>query len=141
MSTANFSANVTFAASANTFLQSQLSVTTQKTFTINQNRTFESVYIQSGSYETVYVSADDPGDVASTVYFYALSNAANTAPIDVYYVSASANVHISRLQPGEWMFFPYKSQANHPASSSIKLFNNSATGSIVSVIYGESGSL
>lgn len=139
--TAIFAGNVTFAATANTFLQSSLVVTTQETYTVNKDRAYETLSVASNNYETLYESQDVANQVADTVYFYAHSNPSNFGTMRIYYTSGSADVQIAELRPGEWMFFPYHAQANHPDSSSLKVYNASPSSSVISVIYGESGSL
>ncbi len=141
---ATFTAGATFTSTANNLLESALNLSATKSFTTNMDAGYNTIYIAANSTQSAYSSPDSAGSTAENAFLYIRNSATNHSSCDVQvvYASASANVYIGNLKPGDWMYLPYKRQVDHPASSSLKLVNSSTvSGSYLTVLYAESGSI
>lgn len=141
---ATFTAGAIITSTANNLLESSLNLSSTRTQVSNKDALYSNLYIGAHSTQSAYVSLDPQNQVAEVAYVYvrSLPNNDPTCIIEVMYQSASANIVIAKLEPGDWMYLPYKSQENKPEASSLKLVNKSAiSASYVTVLTAESGSL
>lgn len=142
MSLKTWSTSVTFQSALNNFFQgSALSISHQRTQAASSDTGFNTIDIDSGSYQDLYKTQDNTAGAPAIVYLYVQSLATNQDDINIVYRSASAEITIARLKPGDWMYMPYRPQGSAYNSSWVRAYNLSAVSeSSVAVLFGESGS-
>lgn len=141
---ATFNASATFTSSASNLLESALNLTASRPQTVNMDAAYQTLYIGANATQSAYTSADSAGSVAEMAFVYVRNQPSNhsTCNVEIIYQSASANVYVGLLKPGDWFYLPYQRQEDDPTKSSLKLVNKSAvSGSYVTVLFAESGSM
>ena len=142
MSTKTWTTSVTLQSSLNNFFQgSSLALTHQRVQTATDDVGSVTLDIDADEYQDVYKAQDNTGGAPGVVYLYVNSSANNQGNINIAYVSASVEIIIAQLQPGDWMYIPYRPQGSSYNASWIRARNLSATNEAsVAVLFGESGS-
>lgn len=143
MPTKSWSTSLTIKSSLNNFFQgSALSLSYLKTQLADRDVGLSTLSIEPQASESVYRSEDVSPDIAKTVYIYAQAPDTNASSVDIRYVSASSYITIATLQPGDWLYFPYKPQSSNPDTSYVQAYNTSAASNVtLAVMFAESGSL
>jgi hypothetical protein len=120
---------------------SALSINRSHAFSGNNDAENGVINLSASQTQTVYQPDDIVANLPKVAYMYIQAATANSSSVSVIYQSASADITIGNLKPGEWMYMPASVIQTSALSSSIKLTNDSVTDSASAfILWAESGS-
>jgi hypothetical protein len=107
-------------------------LTTATTESISGSSEFSSINIPAASSASIFGPTLKGAD-QNVVYFYAAAPSTNPSTMSIH-LSASSNVFLSTLYPGDFMYLPLRVDSGN---IQIKAINSSTTSSMVNVFWGE----